>query len=40
MLPLIRDTFYVAPSFNRYEVPIAGGFFAGGVGMHFFMLPA
>ena len=35
VFPLVRDTFYFAPSLVAYEVPIAGGFVGGGVGVHF-----
>lgn len=35
-LPLIRDTFYVAPATEVHRTPIAGGFFGAGVGVHFF----
>lgn len=35
LFPLVRDTFYFEPSLTAHQVPIAGGFVGGGVGMHF-----
>jgi hypothetical protein len=33
--PLVRDTFYFAPATTAQAVPVAGGFFSGGLGTHF-----
>jgi len=33
--PLVRDTFYFAPATTAHAVPVAGGFFSGGIGTHF-----
>lgn len=35
LFPVVRDTFYFAPSLTAHEVPSAGGFVGGGVGVHF-----
>jgi hypothetical protein len=35
VFPIVRDTFLFAPSLVAHEVPVAGGFVGGGVGVHF-----
>jgi hypothetical protein len=34
--PLVRDTFFIAPNIDVHAVPATAGWFAGGVGVHFF----